>query len=189
MAATTTATKPSKNTQGVRKHDWALILGGIALAIVGFIIAGMPGATLVALAIVGGVFLIAAGIIDFITYARIKDYMDGSGWVLANGVLDVILGVVFLAQPIATAFVLPFLAGIFVGIYGIFAIAMSVQMKALPGSGWGWSLASGILSIICGIGFVVFPELFAFFVAVWMVVRGITMAVYGFTAPQAYDYL
>ena len=79
----------------------------------------------------------------------------GSGWQIAWGVLLIIAGVLAVAMPgvaaLATAIVFAWL--LIIG--GVCEIAYAIQTRARPG--FGWKLASGILTLVLGIAILVMP--------------------------------
>ena len=122
-------------------RNWALFAAGIALIIIGFILLMVPGLTLVTIAIV------AAGIVVGWAFFRYRKSAGLSAWALAYAACDLILGVLFIAHPVASAVVIPWVMGIFVIAYGVFGIVASVRLReVLPG--WGWVLFSGIVSVL-----------------------------------------
>ena len=77
-----------------------------------------------------------------------------SAWALAYAACDIILGVLFIAHPVVSAVVIPWVMGIFVIAYGIFEVVAAVRFhREIPG--WGWVLFAGIVSLFCGIAFIV----------------------------------
>ena len=170
-------------TTTTAKRDWGLIIGGIALAVVGAILLFWPGLTMVTIATVAGILFLAAGVVDLVNAFRFRSG-GVSGWAIVNAILDIVLGILFLIHPITGAVVLAWFVGAGIAAYGVFAIIAAVGMRG-TGTGWGWMLFMGIVSVLCGIGFFFAPEAVAYFVAFFLVARGITMAVYGATAPQA----
>lgn len=102
------------------------------------------GLTLVSIAVIAGCMFLAAGIVDAYAYFKYREAEGLSGWALAYAVCDIILGVLFIVHPIASAVVIPWVMGIFVVAYGIFEIVAAVRFHdALPG--WGWVLFAGIV--------------------------------------------
>ena len=157
-------------------RNWGLFAAGIALVIIGFVLLMVPGLTLVSIAVIAGCMFLAAGIVDAYAYFKY--------WALAYAVCDIILGVLFIVHPIASAVVIPWVMGIFVVAYGIFEIVAAVRFRdALPG--WGWVLFAGIVSLFCGIAFFLWPGTFALFLGFFLMARGVQMAVYGVSLPQA----
>lgn len=165
------------------KRDWGLVIGGIALAIAGIILMFWPGITMVTLATVAGIMFIAAGVVDAINLFRFRDVKGISGWAVVNALCNFILGILFLIHPITGAVVLAWFVGAFVIAYGVFAITAAVGLRN-TGVSWGWMLCNGIVSVICGVGFFLMPEMIVYFVAFFLIMRGVTMVAYGATAPQ-----
>lgn len=170
-----------------KNRDWGLLVSGIVLILFAIAIMAWPGVTLVTIAIMTGVLLLLAGIVDIVFYTRFHDTMDRSGWVIVNAVLDILLGGMFLLHPIITASILPWLAGIFVVAYGIMAIASSFAFRPL-GSLWVVMLLNGIISVIIGVLFIANPTYFVIFLGIYLIMRGIVMCVSGMATPQGVDY-
>ena len=151
-------------------RNWGLFAAGIALVIIGFVLLMVPGLTLVSIAVIAGCMFLAAGIVDAYAYFKYREAEGLSGWALVYAV--------------ASAVVIPWVMGIFVVAYGIFEIVAAVRFRdALPG--WGWVLFAGIVSLFCGIAFFLWPGTFALFLGFFLMARGVQMAVYGVSLPQA----
>lgn len=166
-------------TATVKKHDWWTIVGGIALAALGVFVFGAPDLTLLTLAMAVGIVLAIAGVVEIISYFVYKSSGTVSGWQIVGGICNIILAVIFLANPVLTAVLLPWIAGVGIAAYGIFSIIGGFQMRSALPSSWGWFVANGIVAILCGILFWVFPESLALYLAIFLVFRGITMIVFG----------
>ncbi len=80
------------------------------------------------------------------------------------------------------------LMGAFVCVYGVFAIVAALRLRKV-GFGWGFMLANGIVSVLCGLSFLLIPTSFVVFLGLFLAMRGATMAVFGFMAPRALPYI
>lgn len=169
-------------TQGSGR-DWGMFFAGLAIIIAGFVIYFWPGLTLVSIAIIAGVMLIVGGIFDFVSYFKLKGTGLTSGWAIVNAICSLILGIMFIVHPVVSAAVIPMLVGIFVLFYGGMAIAAAISLRKY-GSGWGLMLLNGIVSILCGVLFIMMPASFAIFLAVFLWMRGVTMCVYGLSTSR-----
>lgn len=165
-------------------RNWGLFAAGIALIIIGFVLLMVPGLTLVSIAIIAGCMFLAAGIVDAYAYFAYRKSEGLSGWALAYALCDIVLGVLFIVHPVASAVVIPWVMGIFVGAYGIFEIVAAIRFHNEM-SGWGWVLFAGIVSVLCAFAFVVAPGTFALFLGFFLMARGVQMAVFGVSMPQA----
>lgn len=171
-----------------KRRDWSLFACGILVFIAGLVVMFAPGISMVTIAIIAGVFFLIAGIGSCMTYSKMRGAVDGSGWVLANGICDIILGALFVIFPGLTAAMLPWFVGFTVIFYSAYAIIAGIAMrKYLPM--WGFVLATGIIGLLCGVLFIAYPAAFPIYLAIILMMRGITMAIDGILAPNELDYL
>jgi uncharacterized membrane protein HdeD (DUF308 family) len=103
------------------------ILGVIAL-IAGIICIRRPGESLLAIVIVTGVYLIAAGVIRVV---RAFDVAEGRGWALLLAVVDVAVGCLILAWPDLGLATIAILFAATMLVRGIFAIVVGVKLRGL----------------------------------------------------------
>ena len=107
------------------------MLGGIVYLVVGGMLLKQPLAGEAALTLVVGAFFLASGIFRSVAAMTLK--MNHWGWVLLNGVVTALLGLLVLADWPATAM---FAIGLFVGIdmifNGWFYVMLSFGIRSLP---------------------------------------------------------
>lgn len=161
------------------ERNGQLIVAGVLLIIFGVVCALFPGLTLGSIAFMVGAGFLVAGVVNFMNYTREKDSLGGSAWLLAYGVLDVVIGLMFIIHPLAFAAILPWLIGACIGVFGVFEIIESISLKNLGFSLWGWLLVSGIVSLLLGLLFFVMPELLAFYIAAFALWRGVSLIILG----------
>ena len=167
-----------------KDKNWSIIVPGALLIFFGILCAFYPGLTLLSVTFVAGAGFIFAGVVNFVSYFRERKIQKLTGWYIAYGILDIIIGLMFVIHPLATAYVLPWLIGSFVIAYAIVEIFSIVAMRKQLGSIWGVGLVSAILSLIIGIMFFIFPETLVVFIAVFAIIRGATLIAAGFSGYQ-----
>lgn len=156
-----------------------MIVAGILLVVFGAVCALFPGLTLASIAFMVGAAFVVSGVVDIMAYTRDRAVLPMSGWLLAYGVLDVIVGVMFLVHPFAFAMVLPWLVGAFTVVFGVYEIVGSVRARSANVPMWGWSLFSGVVTLVIGILFFVMPEMLALYIALFAVMHGVSLIVLG----------
>lgn len=171
-------------SQEKNEKNWSIIVPGVLLIFFGALCAFYPGITLLSVTFVAGAGFVFAGIVNIVSYVRERKTMGLSGWYIAYGILDIIIGLMLLIHPFATAYVIPWLIGSFVIAYAIVEIVGIIANRKSLGSVWGLGLVSAILSLIVGVCFFVFPETLAIFIAVFAVIRGATLIVAGWNSYQ-----
>ena len=89
-----------------------------------------------------GVFMLISGVIEIIVFASTSGLLFGSGWLLLDGVLTVILSLFLLFNQWFTLLWLLF--------SGISRFVSAFDLRAMGVRGWGWVLAVGILLMVAG---------------------------------------
>lgn len=97
-----------------------------------------------------GIFMLASGIIEIVVFASTSRLLIGSGWLLLDGVLTVILSLFLLFNQWFTMLSLPFLFTLWLLFSGISRFVSAFDLKALGVRNWGWLLAIGIILMIAG---------------------------------------
>ena len=97
-----------------------------------------------------GVFMLAAGIAEIVVFAGTSGVLIGSGWLLLDGVLTVIMSLFLLFNQWFTLLSLPFIFTVWLIFSGISRFVSAFDLHALGVRGWGWVLAVGILLMAAG---------------------------------------
>lgn len=97
-----------------------------------------------------GLFMLVSGIIEIVVFAGTSGLLIGSGWLLLDGVLTVIMSMFLLFNQWFTMLSLPFLFTVWLLFSGISRFVSAFDLRALGVRSWGWVLAIGILLIIGG---------------------------------------
>ena len=152
-----------------KKRDWGVIVAGVLLVICAFVCLLMPGVTLVTITMIAGAGFLVSGIMDVIEYARFR---------------DILIGAMFLLHPLAFSVVLPWLIGGFFIVFGVFEIVMAVRGRSAGMPMWGWAVFSGVVGVLCGLTFFFSPATLSIFIALFMIMRGATLLVFGWNAGR-----
>ena len=169
---------------GETRRDWGIIVAGALLVICAFVCLLMPGVTLVTITLIAGASFLISGIMDVIEYVRFREQLMLSGWALAYAILDILIGVMFALHPLAFSVVLPWLIGGFFVVFGIFEVVTAVKARRLGAPLWGWGVFSGVVGVLCGITFFLSPATLSIFIALFMIMRGASLLVFGWNAGR-----
>jgi uncharacterized membrane protein HdeD (DUF308 family) len=130
-----------------RNWGWLLALGILMIILGAFAIAAPYGATL-AVQFALGWILVIGGIAEAI-HAFMARGWGGFLLELLSAILYVVVGVLLLTNPVGGALALTIVLAVFLIVEGIFKIMMAMRVR--DHRGWGWLLASGVLSVILGV--------------------------------------
>ena len=129
-----------------------LIVSSVFMLIAGILAWTYPDTALLAAALYLGVmFLIGGGgyLADF--------YLLRSGWLLAVGLLNIIIGAVLIMNLGVTAASLPVLLAIWILCLGVMQIAFGVDARSAREPAWKWIFLAGILGILFGLMILGYP--------------------------------
>jgi uncharacterized membrane protein HdeD (DUF308 family) len=133
----------------VLSRNWGWLLAfGILMIILGMFAIGAPAVATVAVQIMLGWILVIGGIAEGI-HAFMAQGWRGFLLELLSAILYLGVGVLLLVNPVAGALALTVVLAVFLIVEGIFKIIMATRVR--DHRGWGWLLASGILSVILGV--------------------------------------
>ena len=91
-----------------------------------------------------------SGIIDIVIFAAGHDYMAGSGWFLADGILTVLMSLFILGNGWFTAMTISFILGMWLIFSGITKLVNSFDLQKLGVRGWGLVYGTWILLTVIG---------------------------------------
>jgi uncharacterized membrane protein HdeD (DUF308 family) len=148
---------------------WLILVEGVIAAFLGFILLLAPGATLLFLVQVLGLYLFVAGI-----FRILGIFTDTSswGWKLLSGALSILAGLLVLDHPLWSGVLVPSVVIFFVGFLSM-AQGAAGLVAALQGGSWGAGTL-GMLGILFGfilvinplIGVVALPLVLGFFMLI-----------------------
>lgn len=114
------------------RSGWSLVNGIMLLLFSGFTLwSGLSGVygtlqMIASLSYVAGFLTIAAGISQISTFFALQK-SSGSGWIMASGILNLLLSLVILANPVVSWFTLTSVWGIYLTVSGIALFAESLS--------------------------------------------------------------
>lgn len=124
------------------------IILGVLLVAVGLVSLAFPLIAAFSLNLLAGITLLTGGIVTVVHAFRIRRWQGFAVQILL-GVLYVIGGLIFIANPFAGLVALIVSLGAFFIVDGIARVLLALQIR--PQAGWGLFLASGGLSVLLGL--------------------------------------
>ena len=95
--------------------------------------------------------MLISGVMEIVVFATTSGLLFGSGWLLLDGVLTVILSLFLLFNQWFTMMSLPFLFTLWLLFSGVSRFVSAFDLRALGVHEWGWILAVGIILILAGL--------------------------------------
>jgi uncharacterized membrane protein HdeD (DUF308 family) len=145
------------NARSIAKAVWWLVLlRGIFMVIFGIIALVSPGIALLTLVWLFGFYAILDGISAIMIGIRSRGEPHWV-WMIVQGVVSVLAGVIALAWPGVTALALLFVVAFWAIMLGIGEIGGAFASHKRGSHAWGWTLAAGILNVVFGVVLLAWP--------------------------------
>lgn len=164
---------------------WYVALGVALLVLSAFAFGNVLVATVASVYFVGILMLVGAAL-QIVHAFEVKRWGGFFLWLL-SGLLYGAAGVLAFWNPLLAASALTLLLAVSLVVAGIFRIAWSIALRRLRG--WGWLLASGVITVLAGVVFLVgWPEnslwLLGIVLAVDLAFQGAADLVFGFAQKR-----
>lgn len=157
----------SKTIKKSISYWWIFFLTGLLLTGIGIWIFASPVEAYVSLSILFAVGIFITGVLETLFAIIARKAIDGWGWTLAGGILDIVIGIYLMTYPLVTMQVLPLILGFWLLFRGFSAIGFALDMKSYKTSGWGWLLALGVVIIIFGCMILAVPAFGVLNIIIW----------------------
>lgn len=149
-----------ENSKQVVRYWWLLMIVGIAMFVVGILTFVYPEQSYLGMSMLFGWLMFISGVIEIVLSTANKHFITGRGWLLASGIIEVILGLILIFNVALSAATLPIFLGFWLMFRGFSAIGLGSDMNALQISGSGWTIVSGVLLLLCSLWILFQPLVF-----------------------------
>jgi uncharacterized membrane protein HdeD (DUF308 family) len=156
------------------RHWWAIVLRGAIAVLFGVIALAAPGAVLLSLAFLFGIYLMVDGVIGIAGSVRAVAAHGHWGVLLAEAVLNMLMGLIAIFLPGAAVLAFVLLMAAWALISGGLMVAAAMKVHASHGS-W-WLGLGGLVSLVWGVLLAAAPLMGAVVLAWWL---GIYAIVFG----------
>ncbi|MGZ8540153.1 MAG: HdeD family acid-resistance protein [Chitinophagaceae bacterium] len=146
---------------------WLLLLTGLILVAVGIWVFSSQATAYLSLSFLFGASILSIGFFETVFAISARKSLEGWGWTLAGGLLDMVIGAYLLAYPAITMAILPFVLGFWLLFRGFSAVGFSFDMKAYGDLNWGWYLLIAIGIIFFAVMILAVPAFGVANIIVW----------------------
>lgn len=144
------------------KNWWLITLKGLIFIFLGIYIFKFPVSGMLGLIFYGGISLIVSGIITasfaISTHKIHREWI----WQLAEGLLDIIIGIILLSKIGLTAITLPFVFAFYGILTGVFWIIQGIFFRLKRYKFWSVAIIAGLFSTAIGVLIFVRPVIALF---------------------------
>lgn len=171
----------SKDNRG---FDWGSFIAGILMVVVAFVLLRHPAKGLHAFVLIFAIISIVQGLVWLAGYSRFREFFSRSWVALISGILDIIIGILFLCSYDIGGLTIAYLFAIWFFVDSVVGIVFSWHLRDFSTGYFIFNLILNILSLIIAIFLIFNPVLAAlslvWLVALWLLVFGINEVVVAF---------
>ena len=135
---------------------WAMAIRGVITALFGVAAIAWPDITLAVLIGLFGIFMLADGVIAFITAVRAGQEERRWWTYVVEGFVEVGIGIAVFSVPQVTAVILLYFIAFWAIFVGIWRIATAIELRREIEGEWLWGL-SGLVTLLFGFALLAFP--------------------------------
>jgi uncharacterized membrane protein HdeD (DUF308 family) len=134
---------------------WAIALRGVIAILFGIVALLMPGVTILALTLLFAVYMIFDGVLAITAAIWAARHHERWGWLVLEGIADLIAGAIAFLWPIVTVLVFIYLMAFWAIVSGGLLIAAAFRLHPLHGR---WLMfIGGVVSAIWGLLLLIWP--------------------------------
>lgn len=130
------------------KHWWISLILGIVFILTGIWVILTPLTSYIALSLLFSIMFFVNGILEIIFAISNRHKLDGWGWQLTGGLVDLLLGLILLAIPGISMIVLSVFVGFGLMFRSMIITGFSFDLKHYHVPGWGWLLALSVIAML-----------------------------------------
>jgi uncharacterized membrane protein HdeD (DUF308 family) len=169
MASGTSPTLPRDGHDGMSavlaQNWWALALRGLFAILFGIVALVLPGAVLISLALLFAAYLLVDGVLAIVAAIRAAQRHERWGLLLAEGVVDILVGVVALLFPVGAVLAFVLMTAAWALVTGVLLIVAAAKLHRAHGR--AWMVLSGVISVLFGMALVAAPLVGAVVLTWW----------------------
>jgi uncharacterized membrane protein HdeD (DUF308 family) len=145
---------------------WAIALRGVVAILFGVLALLAPGAVMLSLALLFAAYLLVDGVFAIIAAVRAARSHERWGLLLAEGILDLVMGVIAAMVPAGAVLAFVLMTAAWALLTGGLMVAAAFRLN--PQYGRWWMVLGGAVSIIWGILLVIAPLIGAVVLTWWL---------------------
>jgi uncharacterized membrane protein HdeD (DUF308 family) len=145
---------------------WAIALRGVFALLFGIAAVLLPGLTLASLVLLYAAYMLVDGVLAIVAGLRAARRHERWGWLVVEGIADLIAGSIAFAWPLITVLAFVFLMAAWAIVSGVLLLSATFSLQATHGK---WLMGFGaVVSVVWGVLLIVQPFIGALALTWWM---------------------
>ncbi len=156
---------------------WVSLFKGALLIVFGVWLFESPNENLIKLSFAFGALILIGGLLEVGLAFKSRNTHENWNRALTSGILDILLGVLLMANPSFILFLITLLISVWLIFRGVLSIYYALILKKSQNVNWFWGLVFGIILILFGGIFVWHPGFIGFSLGIWAALAFISLGI------------
>lgn len=165
------------NSRPAHRFDWGALIGGVLMIIVALLLLRHPAKGLHAFVLLFGFLSIVQGFVWLAGYSRFHLYFSRSWVTLISGILDILIGILFLGSYEIGGLTLAYLFAVWFFVDSVVGIVFAWHLRDFGTASFIFYIILNIISLLLAL-FLIFHPVFAALSLIWLV--AFWLLVFGF---------
>lgn len=175
------------------KNWWMLLLVGLIVLVIGVFVFAYPEMSYLALSMTFAAMVLLSGIVSIVVAASTSNPAIGKGWIMAGGIIELLLGILLVIFPAIAVASLPFFLGFWLLFRSFRMIGVGANLASMKVPGGVWTIIVGALLLVCSVLILAQPvplgvEAVVIWVGVSLVMAGIAMVISAFQLKELHRH-
>jgi uncharacterized membrane protein HdeD (DUF308 family) len=125
-----------------------------------------------------GVIIAAGGVLETFLALYYREVLKEWGWNLSAGIIDILIGIVLMANPDAILMLITLFISFWLVLRGVLAIWEAMELRKHGRKNWRWVLLLGILVLALAIILIWHPQVIGLTIIFWIAISFISLGVF-----------
>ena len=154
------------------------LIKGALIIVLGIWMLKMPRESFNAMLLVIGVIIAIGGVLEAFLALYYKRVLKEWGWNFSAGVLDILIGILLIANPDAILMLITLFISFWLVLRGVLTIWEALELRKEEQRRWRWILLLGILIILLAIVLIWHPQIIGLTIIFWIAISFLSLGIF-----------
>lgn len=157
---------------------WMYLIKGALIIVLGMWMLKMPRESFNAMLLIIGLIIALGGVLEAFLALYYRKALKEWGWNLSAGILDILLGILLIANPDAILMLITLFISFWLVLRGVLTIWEAMELRKESQKKWRWILLLGILLMLLAIVLIWHPQVIGLTIIFWIAISFISLGIF-----------
>ncbi|MCK4855091.1 MAG: DUF308 domain-containing protein [Bacteroidales bacterium] len=167
-----------ENSKKTNLSWWMYLIKGVLIIVLGIWMLKMPRESFTAMLLVIGLIIAIGGVLEAFLALYYKKVLKEWGWNFSAGILDILVGILLIANPEAILVLITLFISFWLVLRGVLSIWEAMELRKEGRKNWKWVLLLGILIMLLAIVLIWHPQVIGLTIIFWIAISFISLGIF-----------